>query len=391
MTINDLAARRIAERAINALGALEAAATDLRAVLAELRAQPEPTPAPPPPVPVPPAPEPPPPVPAPEPAPGSPPVMPLVVVEPVDLSRLLLCDTYHYSSRSERYQRAQIITAPTFGLRYRLCNLAAGGAVLSLPPGTYALLVDGEEHATMAITGGTLLAFSGLSAAALAPGWRRISVRMPDGAVAPTWFVHIGAVRADDVVPVCTGSYDLTHGSAVHRWAWVAADSRPARWPWAMSPAQPFSDTPTPRDLVRETIVPDTGTRRINAHGSVRSAFNKQAYFFSDLVKRLPALPLLDGPRGIGTLCMPTHIEVGRATLTADPASRPIGALYVTDPWRLIRVNADGSIRTLVGWRHRSPPSSWQAAQQDLDLVGDWSAIPPERRGLHEVWGWAWD
>lgn len=394
MTINE---RLITERVINALGAVEAAAADMRAVLAELRAAapvPEPTPAPPAPSPEPtPAPEPPPPAPAPEPSPPPPAHgMPTVVAEPVDLSRVLLCDGHHYSSRYERYQRTQIITGPATRLRFRLFDLSAGGAVLALPEGAYDLLVDGQWHATVQVGPvATLLEFV-VAESSLRPGWRRIVASGPGGLRSLTWFVHAGTSPvASDLVPVCTGSYDITHGFASHRWAWVDPAAKPARWPWAMPQAVPFGDTPSAPDLVRETIVPDTGTRRVNTTAAgVRSTFNRQAYFFSDLVQRLPPLPLLDGPRGIGTLCMPTHIEVGRATLTADPQSRPIGALYVTDPWRLIRVNADGSIRTLVGWRHRSPPSSWQQ-KPDLELVGDWSAIPPARHGIHEAWGWAWD
>jgi hypothetical protein len=68
------------------------------------------------------------------------------------------------------------------------------------------------------------------------------------------------------------------------------------------------------------------------------------------------------------------------------------GGAYCADPWRIVRVNADGTIKTRCGYRHRAPHASqFNNTTPDLELIGDWSAIPAERRGFHEIWGFAWD
>jgi len=313
-----------------------------------------------------------------------------VTTEPVPLHDVLLFESQHYSSRYERYLRKQFIIGSVL-LKFRQFNLASGGALLPLQSGVYRLLVDGEPRAEVEVTGGTSATFA-VSEAAMHPGWRRVQIQSPFGVRSPSWFVHVGATRVDDVVPVCTGSYDWVHHGAVHRWAWVPADAAPLPQRRVPRECPPAGEVLSPSQLFMSTIVPDTGMRRINVGvGGVRSTFNRMAYFYSDLVKRLPPLPLLDGPPGVGTLCMPTHIEPGRATLQPVNGSPRIGANYVLDSWRLMRVNADGAIRTLVGYRHKPTPASWQEKDQGLDLVGDWSAIPLDRRGLHEAWDFVFD
>jgi hypothetical protein len=90
------------------------------------------------------------------------------------------------------------------------------------------------------------------------------------------------------------------------------------------------------------------------------------------------------------------HVEVG----TAEPSSTgPINNIYFCDPWRVCKIRNNGTIITLAGWRHKQPPE-WKPISLDtdtdppdpqLELVGDWSAIAPERRGFHELWGIAWN
>jgi hypothetical protein len=378
-----------AERA--EVDAIDAAQAEIAAAEAAIAAANAPPPAPPAPAPAPePTPSPPSPAPAPEPSPppAPPSAVPAITSEPLIATRIIAFSTQHGESRYERYQRTHVITGPT-SLAIALWDLASGGVIKPLPGGDYVLMVDGAEHSRITVTAGAVSAGFPVSPATLAAGWRRVQVLDPTGALSPSWFVHVGTERVDDVVPVCTGSYEWANGSR-HRWCWVRHDAAPAPKPLAPRARPHFSTALPGASLYLEALVPPTTTTRITALGEVRSTFGKQAYFWQDLVRKLPQLPLLDGPRGVGTLYMPTHIEVGRATQTADPASAPVGALYVLDPWRLMRVNADGAIRTLVGWRHRSPPANW-LARPDLELVGDWSAVPPERHGLHEAWGMAWD
>ena len=106
-------------------------------------------------------------------------------------------------------------------------------------------------------------------------------------------------------------------------------------------------------------------------------------------------LHLLDGPRGVAQTAMITHISIGLGTrdaLDVDPNSPPILALYATDPWRFMRIDNDGKVKTLAGYRHkgRGPYHEDPQPGPTLELVGDWSAIPEARRGFTELWGLAW-
>jgi hypothetical protein len=102
-------------------------------------------------------------------------------------------------------------------------------------------------------------------------------------------------------------------------------------------------------------------------------------YFWHHFIGAKPRFPLLDGLRGVGSVSMPTHLQVGRN-----------GKIYFTDSWRLGVVSPYGEVKTLAGYRHKSTPSYWEP-EPDVELVGDWSAIPESRRGFHELWGMAWD
>jgi hypothetical protein len=313
-----------------------------------------------------------------------------VVVEPVALFSVYLFDSQHVSSRYERFQRLQIVVdiVGAASLKFRRFNIAGGGALQNFSAGVFTLLVDGQDHSWIPVTGGQSATFP-VNESALAAGWRRVQIRDPFGEVSPSHFIHVGVLRVDDLVPACSNVYDWTHGPAKHKWCWVPHDAVPAHFPLKKRTRLPLTEKTPGADLYLEILVPDQWTRRISTAGEVRTTFGRQAYFFSDLIKKYPPVHLLDGPRGVGTLAMATHIEVGRATQTIDPASAPVGALYVTDPWRLMRVDDDGRIRTLVGWRHRTPPCWWGRSPPELELVGNWEGVPV--KGIHECWGAAWD
>ena len=312
----------------------------------------------------------------PVPCPVAPPP-PAITEEAVSLSRVMLFDTQHRSSRYERYQNEHIVTGPT-ALKFRLFNIATGGAILPMPGGEYGLVVDGVDHSKLTLASGAMTGSFAFDPAGHAKGWRRIQVREPSGALSPSWFIHIGTTRVDDTAPVATSVYSWTHGDGVkHRWAMVPWNAKPAPYPVPLR-MWPSFNTPVPgKELHLSQLVPSPGTKLINGGNDVYSAFNRQSYFFSDLVKATSPLPLLDGPAGTATMPMATHIEVGRATATLDPASKPVRATYVLNSWALARIDENGTKKTLVGLR------GWPGA---FELVGDWSAIPVERRGLREAW-----
>ncbi len=327
------------------------------------------------------------------PAPVDPPVdppapmpVPVVTQEPFNISRVLLLESMHNTGAAyERRQGMQVIDgAGEIGAR--LWGLQSGGVRLDLPPGDYVLHVDGTPFATAQAVG-KRVAFP-VAAGALRPGWRKVVVS-GQGLTSPTWFVHVGRQHVDTLIPAATGSYELYH-HAKHSWALVPADSTPTAVALKPRVAVPFSDQVPVSKLYRRMLVPQISLWRTYRHGDIRTARGTQSYYFSDLILRYPTWPLLDGPRGVGTVNMPTHVHIGKATKTADPASGPVGALYVTDPWRLMRVGADGSVRTLLGYRHDVAPYWGDAVKTQPPLVGDWSRVTGPK-GLWECWGFEFD
>lgn len=336
---------------------------------------------------------------------ASPPTQPVgayqVITEPVaDIRRVLLITSQHdTTSAYERWQTLHIHTNPG-AITVGLWNLQAGGARLTCPAGSYTLRVDGVDVATINAAAGQQVTFPAVT---LAPGYRRLAVIGPDGLRSPSWFVHSGSLPVDALIPACTSTYEIFHAAvpppppgtgpilSTHRYTWVPADATPTASPMQQRNAAPFTSALLYYEAYRRQLVPQTTQWRVYTHSSgIKTTFGHQSYFFSDLTREFPTWPLLDGPRGVGTLNMPTHVHVGKATKTADPASGPVGALYVTDPWRLMRVGADGSVRTLLGYRHTSCQYWEEARNTKPPLVGNWDAVAGPK-GLWECWGFEFD
>ena len=66
------------------------------------------------------------------------------------------------------------------------------------------------------------------------------------------------------------------------------------------------------------------------------------------------------------------------------------GNVYFIESWRIGKVTPDGTVVTLAGYRHKDIASYWNDPTS-AELVGDWSSIPPARRGFAQPWGMAWD
>ena len=338
---------------------------------------PAPIPPPPPPAPVPPPPAPPPPAPAP---PPPPPIAFALTPQQVNTALIVPFDSWHYSSRYERYQNKVVLTGASASIPFHGDSLDAGGQDRPLLAATYTLLVDGVAKATVTPGVGVsrtafTLDLTGLS------DWCKFDIQCASLETCPSWYMFVGAGPSKSVA-VASGSYDLTHGFSKHLTGLLPLGLKPTPMPMVPRVAVPFS-TPLPKSqLFRANLIP---VRLGNIHrtntdeNGVQSTFNNQSYTWSTFIGKLPSVSLLDGPRNVGTLMMPTAIL----------SSRQGGAIFC-DPWRVGRVAPDGTITTLIGYRHKSPPSQYQGVQ-DLELIGDWSAIPVERRGLHEAWGIAWD
>lgn len=347
----------------------------------------------------PPAPEPsPPPSPPPVAAPEAPPVSidPRIVLEAQDMRVMVILKSFHQESRYERYRRLQVIRSSRAELPFHGFDFTAGGVPVPLKGGRYTLHCDGTQIAAVNVTPGeTREATFDADFSAVADGWREMTIRgLTGGETSPTWFVFVkksaGSAAVQAFTPVVRGTYELTQATP----GWCAYAKAPGRYaptpvplPSRLYPG--FSELLPLRELNCMQIVPvrfgDSHRPSRNVDG-VTGSFDLQSYFWFDMVAKSPRLPSLDGPRGVGNILMTTHVSIGQAA----PDGRPRNTLYVCDPWRIARVTEDGTVTTLVGYRHANLPSYWEDPAE-VELVGDWSAVPVERRGFHELWGMAWD
>jgi hypothetical protein len=335
--------------------------------------------------PAPPAPSPPAPTP-PAPAP-SPTAAPTLQVQEINWGRCVIFDKWGPGSNTyERYQESLIVPLVDAVVGFHGQTYSPAGSKQALLQSQYTLLCDGDVIATATIAAGATdgqFQFSP-SALGLAPGWHQIDIGgLHPTETSPRWAMHVGleGVVGDDT-PVSTGTFDGPHIAGKHFFAMIPAGWAPRAVPLVPRECPEFSTALPKEQMYRANLVPgrEGNIHRVNVDANgVRSTCNKQAYFWFDLVKKYPPLSLLDGPRGVGTLMMPTALLVTRQ-----------GGAYFADPWRVGRVTPDGTVITRAGYRHAAVPS-YHLGEQELELVGDWSAIPAERHGFHEIWGLAWD
>jgi hypothetical protein len=315
---------------------------------------------------------------------------PNITFQRLALDNLVLFETFHESSRYERYRRLSVLSGSRATIQFKGFNFATGGSLKALNGSTYTLLVDGVVAASKVVTAGTTSSQFDLDLTNIQEGWRKLDIGgLAGGENCPSWYVYVQkgtTVSAQAFTPVVMGTYELIRRADwSHAWARAPGTYKPSAKPLVRrANYESFSTALGKAELNSTQLVPmregDMHRPNVNPAGLL-SAFDRQAYFWSDCLTAMPRLPLLDGPRGVGNLAMPTHVEIGRG---------PRGNIFACDPWRMVRVGADGTITTLVGYRHRSPASHWEDPA-DVELVGDWSAVPAARRGFHELWGFAWD
>ena len=219
--------------------------------------------------------------------------------------------------------------------------------------------------------------FSGLN------GWVRASIECPYPEKSPSWFIYVkGGGPAPAQMPVVGGSFDIFHDSAQHHWALVPAAFDPTIVPLPARERPAFSAPVDPAQLYREYLVPMKAdvdiVRTVKSAEGIVHTNNYQSYAYASLVSQFPSTSLLDGPRGRGAIGMPTHLAPGRNEKT-----------YFSDPWRFGKITPDGTITTLVGWRHGGAiPGDKRNNTSALELVGDWSAVAD--KGTWGMWGWCW-
>lgn len=327
------------------------------------------------------------PTPVPPPAPAPLPPTPPSPLNPLkrawmNLARMVVFDTWLEGSRYERFQRTVVITGVA-KIPFHGEDLSRGGVVRALGGTNYDLLADGILVATTPIALGAERGVFTVDTNALAPGWHRFDIVSTDlTETNPAWYMHVGTTPIKDApVPVATGSYDITHMTTAHYAGFVQHNTAPKAYPLVPRECPEFNTAIPGSQLFRENITPsrkgDIHRVSKDANGIV-GTFNSQAYFWHSLTSKIPGLPLLDGPRNVGTMFMPNDMLVARN-----------GGVYFLDSWRVGFCSAAGEIKTLFGYRHKTPPMP--GVETELELEGDWSAIPPERRGMWEAWEMTWD
>jgi hypothetical protein len=345
---------------------------------------PVPKPAPPAPAPAPeppaPAPEPsPPPVepPAPaEPPPAEPPAPPsdigVVQSRALDMANVLFFRQFHLGGRYTRY--ISNVMLPQASVPF-LAEDRTPGATPRFKSTGYTLrrVDDPTPLARATPAAGSAASFANIDWSSVPDGWHLFDI-VPDGGpeiAHPFWMCMRRAPFTQTWAPAQSGSYNH---DGIARWAKVPAQITSAGAPLAPRTPVPFANNPAASTLFRRNLVPcingDPPYLRPLENGQ-KTCLNIHGYAWTTMLAKLPGVVLRDGPRGVGTVVYATHLQHGRR-----------GGVYGLDPWRMFHKDASGAVRTLVGWRH---------GENGLEMVGDWSAIPIERRGQHEAWGMAWD
>lgn len=241
---------------------------------------------------------------------------------------------------------------------------------------------------------------------AVASGWYRLTATAPGWQV-PAWYLYVPGGALPARMPVVKANWEFLHPPAgTPANTFIAADVMvPATFAPMLQPlaVRQYPDTaaiPTRANTVEEHLVPlrpedvyrpaiaaanaaepegGAASARLPGVAGLSVAFNKQAYFEANVIGAdTVSLPLLDGPRGRGTVFCAQHLQFGR-----------VGQLYFADNFRVGRIEPDGSLRTLFGRRHRATPTLWTDTPEDLESVGDWSGVAGAKYP-NEMWGMAW-
>jgi hypothetical protein len=302
----------------------------------------------------------------------------------------------------ERYQRNTVLSGRAFALGIigiDKSNVGQGARrVLDAP--VYEVVDEaGRVLAVASVAAGAKSVTAVIDSTAMPDGWQQITPRasMSAESMMPMWVcVKNGAASEDTITPVQQGEYERLVRSNPGVLAWVKAPGRyaPTPRPLAKRTYEPIPTVPKRDQLHCEYLVPvrfGDMHRPNKAASGIVSSFDTQAYTWSGLHGRYPTVALLDGPRGVGSTPYVTHAV--ESTAVVDGVLRR--TVYFTDPWRAGKISEEGHVTTLVGYRHKGIPGHWEdggdLAARNLELVGDWSAVPPERRGFWEAWELAFD
>jgi filamentous hemagglutinin family protein len=300
-----------------------------------------------------------------------------------------------YCDRYERLENVVILSAGQAQIKALTCDFTTGGT--AVPFGvdtTLTLTFDGVPVATAAVTASDSSVTFNVDLTSIPEAWYMASVTGLDS----SWsildygvYVLKGAVaQPHSQMPVTTASHELIfEGQNRYQQTWVPTKFEPVAVPYAARAFPDLPTMPTRKDVVITSLAvprPNDIYRPALTKEGVWTTANREDYFWYDFEKPKPILPMLDGPRGVGSIIEPVHLEVGNAA----PNGALRGNVYFIEAWRIGKVTPDGTVVTLAGYRHKDMASYWNDPTS-AELVGDWSSIPPARRGFAQPWGMAWD
>jgi hypothetical protein len=302
--------------------------------------------------------------------------------------------------RNQPHQEADATINPIITVPFSGADLSAGGAYRALRGSKYTLTFWGEPVAEVTLPTPVFKAAFKVDCTNIEPGWKKLGLITDSGESVMTYFMHLrkGPLTPSEKMPIVRGHYDRSQNlnNTTNHWGMVPAKYAPTTLKAMVRSFEPLPDPLLKRAGMHcQQLVPyrwgDVHRPNMSKNG-VLSTFDAQLYYWTQLTPKKPSIPLIDGPRGHGTLGMPTHFWMSVADV---PGFGDVHLCYFSDPWRVGRISASGVIKTLVGLRHKdSLMHNWQDPQTDmgqLELIGDWSSMPSERQGFHEIWGFGWD
>lgn len=301
--------------------------------------------------------------------------------------------------RYQRWQTLEVITGPVAKIAIRGYNLASGGTLRALGSKEYVLYFDGVEVARTPVykVGAQVTEFS-VPLADIPVGWKRMTLGGlgPGETNRPDWAYHIQdgiPMPEQKFMPIVRNSYDVVNSVIKDGIdALVPAQYKPIICPLPKRHfVKPKSGSCV--DLYKEDLVPivefDTYLPNTNWQG-IKSTRASQPYYYSpQMISRMPTTMLLDGPRGMASCIFATNIICGTAVVNGEARHNT----YVTEPWSVSRIDSTGYKTTLAGWRSKDGVvGHWaDGSKLEFELVGDWDAVPADRRGFWEPWGTVFD
>lgn len=308
-----------------------------------------------------------------------------IKVRQLNFEKILIFNNYmepggHY----ERFQRLAILEGATVQIPFYSYNYESG--LRPFETIEYFLLIDSVVSTSVTVSSGSNKAQFNLNLSTVSEGWHIFDIKGSAQETAiqfPFYVKKSGEFKNGQTMPIVTSSFSILRNQGRQFVAQVPTQFNPTVLPLQAREYLAFNTPLQRRDLHLTYLAPyryNTDIYRPNVTKSgLMNTLNMQAYFWNHFMHKTPVLPLLDGPRGKATVTMATHIHLGRNN-----------NIYFSDPWRIAKMTPDGNVKTLAGFRHKNIPS-YHDDPADIELVGDWSQVPIDKRGFHEIWGMAWD